>query len=97
MADQYEIRYTHEAVEDIRPLRAFDQRRVLDGISRHVSFEPTRVSRARIKRMTQPFWSQYRLRVDDFRVYYDVDEAQRVIQVLRVLFKSTGQTPTESP
>ena len=47
--------------------------------------------------MTQPFWSQYRLRVNDFRVYYDVDEAQRVVQILRVLLKGRGQTPTEKP
>ena len=96
MADQYEIRYTNEAVEDIRPLRAFDQRRILDAIARHLSFEPTRVSAARIKRMTQPFWSEYRLRIDDSRVYYDVDEANRIVQVLRILFKGTGRTPRES-
>jgi len=94
--DRFEIRYTHEAVEDIRPLRAFDQRRVLDAIALHLSNEPTRLSKSRIKRMSQPFWSEYRLRVDDFRVYYDVDETQHVVQVLRVLFKGTGATPTES-
>jgi mRNA-degrading endonuclease RelE of RelBE toxin-antitoxin system len=97
MADKYDIQYTHEAAEDIRPLRAFDQRRVLDGVSQSLSFEPSRVSRSRIKRMTQPFWSQYRLRIDDFRAYYDVDEPRRVVQVLRVLFKGSGQTPKEMP
>jgi len=97
MAAQYEIRYMREAIEDIRSLRAFDQRRVLDGVAQHLSSEPTRLSRSRIKRMTQPFWSQYRLRIDEFRVYYDVDEAHGVVDVLRVLDKGSGSTPTVSP
>jgi mRNA-degrading endonuclease RelE of RelBE toxin-antitoxin system len=46
--------------------------------------------------MAQPFWSQYRLRVDEFRVYYDVDDDHRVVNVLRVLMKTTDQTPGET-
>jgi len=55
------------------------------------------VSKSRIKAMLQPFWSQYRLRVDEFRVYYDVDEDHLIVNVLRVLMKTTDQTPEESP
>jgi mRNA-degrading endonuclease RelE of RelBE toxin-antitoxin system len=47
--------------------------------------------------MSQPFWSQYRLRVNAFRVYYDVDEEACVVSVLRVLEKGTGQTPGKTP
>ena len=28
----------------------------------------------RIKRMIKPFWSDYRLRVEEFRIYYDVEK-----------------------
>ena len=49
--------------------------------------------RSRIKAMRQPFWSQYRLRIDDFRVYYDVSETPRAVSVLRVLEKTTQGTP----
>ena len=45
--------------------------------------------------MTQPFWSEYRLRVSDFRVYYDVDETRHVVHVLRILFKGAGTTPKD--
>jgi mRNA-degrading endonuclease RelE of RelBE toxin-antitoxin system len=96
VADRYEIRYTDEAVGDIRSLRAFDQQRTLDGIDRHLSFEPARTSRSRIKRMNQPFWSQFRLRVEDFRVYYDIDETNRSVAILRVL-KKTSQPTLENP
>jgi mRNA interferase RelE/StbE len=97
MSESYEIRYAASAVADVRTLRAFDQRKVLEGIERHLTFQPKLTSKSRIKRMVQPFWSQSRLRLDDFRVYYDVDEGSRRVHVLRVLRKTTGPTPEESP
>lgn len=97
MADSYDIRYAPEAADDIRGLRAFDRKTILDLIEQHLRFEPARTSRSRVKRMLQPFWSQYRLRCGDFRVYYDVDESGRAVMVLRVLYKGGGQTPEENP
>ncbi len=91
----YEIRYAQQAVEDVRALRAFDQRRVLDGAATFLTHEPRRVSRSRVKAMVQPFWSQYRLRIDEFRVYYDVDDAPPRVNVLRILAKTTGATSRE--
>ena len=69
MAEVYTIRWTEEAAADVAALRKFDQRRVMNAVQVHLSHEPARVSRSRIKLMEQAFWSQYRLRVDDFRVY----------------------------
>jgi mRNA-degrading endonuclease RelE of RelBE toxin-antitoxin system len=93
----YEIRYANEAVDDIRGMRKFDQRKVLEGIEIHLTHQPRFVSKSRIKAMSQPFWSQYRLRVDEFRVYYDVNDKDRIVNVLRVLMKTTDQTPEEMP
>jgi len=78
-------------------MRKFDQRKVLEGIEIHPTHQPRFVSKSRIKAMLQPFWSQYRLRIDEFRVCYDVDENHRIVSVLRVLMKSTDQTPEETP
>ena len=78
-------------------MRKFDQRKVLEGIEVHLAQQPRFVSKSRIKAMTQPFWSQFRLRIDEFRVYYDVREEDRTVNVLRVLAKGTGQTPGEMP
>jgi mRNA interferase RelE/StbE len=97
MAYRYEIRYADTAVEDIRGLRAFERAKIVDGIELHLTHQPTLVSKSRIKAMTQPFWSQYRLRIDDVRVYYDVSENDRLVNVLRVLKKTTEQTPEKSP
>jgi mRNA interferase RelE/StbE len=96
-SEPYEIRYASEAVADLRGMRTFDQRNVLNGIELHLLHQPKTVSKSRIKLMLQPFWSQYRLRVGDFRIYYDVNDDERVVNVLRVLVKTTDQTPEKSP
>jgi mRNA interferase RelE/StbE len=95
MSEPFDIRYAALAAADVRALRAFDQRKVLDAIEEHLTYEPKRTSKSRIKAMEQPFWSQFRLRVDDCRVYYDVDGENRVVHVLRVLKKGTEPTPQD--
>jgi mRNA interferase RelE/StbE len=97
MSEPYRLQYAALAADDIRALRAFDQCKVLDGIEEHLSDHPQQTSKSRIKAMGQPFWSQYRLRIDDFRVYYDIDENDHVVNVLRVLKKGTEPTRQTSP
>jgi mRNA interferase RelE/StbE len=96
MSEPYEIQYAQEAAADLKALRAYDARIVMDGIETHLRFEPRKESKSRIKAMVQPFWSQYRLRVEDFRMYYDVSDEPRTVYVLRVLEKTTRATPEES-
>ena len=79
----YEIRYSNEAVEQLKKLRVFDRTAILDQIGQMLTVDPTVVSKSRIKRLHEPAPSQYRLRVDEFRVFYDVEEeAVLIIQVL---------------
>jgi mRNA-degrading endonuclease RelE of RelBE toxin-antitoxin system len=85
-----------EAAQDIREMRKYDQRKVLDAIEIHLTHQSMFLSKGRIEAMSQPFWSQYPLRVDEFRVYYDVNDEKRVVNVLRVLMKTTDQTPEET-
>lgn len=47
--------------------------------------------------MEQPFWCGFRLRVGDYRVYYDIDEEARTVTVVRVLRKGGAATPQEKP
>jgi mRNA-degrading endonuclease RelE of RelBE toxin-antitoxin system len=44
---------------------------------------PTVVTKARVKRLREPAPTQFRLRVGDFRVFYNVEEAAvLVVQIL---------------
>src|SRR5882672_548068 len=97
MSIPYRMNYVPLVVRDMEAMRAFDRATVVNAIQRHLSHEPSRVSKSSIKKMKQPFWSQFRLRVDEFRAYYDVEEAERHVIVLRVTRKGTGTTPEESP
>ena len=73
------------AAEQIRRLRRVDAVAVLDAIEAHLRYEPDRVSRSRIKRLRARTTATYRLRVGNFRVFYDVVEAEVV--VIAVLHK----------
>jgi mRNA interferase RelE/StbE len=79
----YEIRYSNESVEQLKKLRVFDRTAVFDKIEEILSVNPTVVSKSRIKRLREPAPSQYRLRVGEFRIFYDVEEeAVLIIQIL---------------
>ncbi len=79
----YDIRYSDEAIEQLKGLRAFDRTAILDQIEQVLGVNPTTESKARIKRLHEPAPTQYRLRVGEFRVFYDVDgQAVLIIQVL---------------
>jgi mRNA interferase RelE/StbE len=79
----YEVFYSDEAVERLKNLRAFDRAAILDEIESVLLVNPTQESKARVKFLRQPAPTQYRLRVGEFRVFYDVlDQSVQVIQIL---------------
>lgn len=57
-----------------------------DAIELHLRHEPTKVSKSRIKRLRGLDRPQYRLRVDEVRVFYDVQE--KTVQVLAIVTKA---------
>lgn len=84
---RYEIILAPETVEDLQCLKANVRAQVQDAIERHLRHQPTKASRARIKRLQGLSRPQYRLRVgDDIRVFYDVTE--NAVEVLAIVPKS---------
>ena len=84
----FRIELVDDAKAALGRLRAIDRAKVLDRIERHLTDEPTAQSRSRIKRLRAGTYPPYRLRVDDMRVYYDVDEASQLVVVLGIVPKS---------
>lgn len=73
---------------------------VKDTIERHLRHEPRKVSKSRIKRLRGLSQPQYRLRVGDIRVFYDVTET--AVEVLAIITKAQaeawlGEKGTPSP
>ena len=82
----YEIIISPEAGEDIHRLAACDRARVRDALEIHLRHEPTKVSKSRIKRLRGMIRPQFRLRVDELRIFYDVTGEQ--IDIIAVVPKS---------
>jgi mRNA interferase RelE/StbE len=75
-----------EAVEDLKRLKAAARTAVKVALETHLRHEPQKTSRSRIKRLRGLSRPQYRLRVEDIRVFYDVEDG--VVQVLAIVPKS---------
>lgn len=86
---RYEVILAPEAVEDLEALRAFDRAAVKDAMGMHLRHEPTKTSRSRIKKLRGMIRPQYRLLVDEHRVFYDVTDAG--VEVLAVVPKSKAR------
>lgn len=81
----YEIELNEDSKRDIQTLRSFERRKVLDAIERHLRHEPARESQSRIKRLRELARPQYRLRVDDIRIFYDITD--EVVEIIAVIAK----------
>lgn len=75
-----------EAVQDVKSLNAYDRTKVRDLIELHLRHTPRKVSKSRIKKLRGIRHPQYRLRIDDYRVFYDVEAG--TVQVLAIIPKS---------
>lgn len=83
---RFEVVLAPEAVEDLRRLKAAVRSKVRDAIEAYLRHQPTKTSRSRIKRLRGLTHPQYRLRVDEFRVFYDVSDD--VVEILAIVPKS---------
>ena len=82
----YEIEFTPEAVEDLKALRKFEQEEVVDGIESQLRHEPTVETRNR-KKLRPNNVAAWELRMGRFRVFYNVDQAVRIVSIEAVGFK----------
>jgi mRNA-degrading endonuclease RelE of RelBE toxin-antitoxin system len=82
---RFEILLAPQAVEDLKRLRARIRSEVREALESHLRHQPQKQSRSRIKRLRGITRPQYRLRVGEVRVFYDVSEAS--VEVLAILEK----------
>lgn len=87
---KYAIIFSPEAVADIKALKAHIRAAVRDTIEKHLRFEPTKESKSRIKKLRGKSHPQYRLRVDEIRVFYDIHENR--VEILAIVEKSQAAT-----
>ena len=78
-----------EAIRDFQKLRSGIRSEVRDAIERHLRHRPMETSKARVKRLRGVSRPQFRLRVGDVRVFYDVEEAE--VHILAIVEKEEAE------
>lgn len=86
----FDIVLAPEAVEDFRRLAANARATVRNALETHLRHEPGKTSRSRIKRSRGLLRPQYRLRIGEIRVFYDVSGT--TVEILAIVAKSEAQS-----
>jgi mRNA-degrading endonuclease RelE of RelBE toxin-antitoxin system len=82
----FDILLAPEAVDDLRRFTANVRATVRAAIETHLRHEPAKISRTRIKRLRGLERPQYRLRIGEVRVFYDIRE--ETVEILAIISKS---------
>lgn len=83
---KYEIEFGEEAQEDLSRYRPYERVAILDLIEKHLRYEPTLESKSRIKALHGMRRPQYRLRINDIRVFYDIKN--NTVEIIAVVDKT---------
>ena len=86
---RYAIVLAPGAARELRALPAYLRAQLRDAIERHSRHQPTLVSKSRIKHLRGLSRPQYRLRVGEVRVFYDVTTT--TVEVLAIVSKTEAE------
>src|ERR1700730_10110254 len=96
----YEIGYAENVTDDFKSLRPAQRKVILDRIEVQLTDQRTRQTRTRkiLVRLAPP-WEHvepvWELRIGEFRVFYDVDEAAAVVTIRAIRHKPPHKTTEE--
>jgi mRNA interferase RelE/StbE len=85
----FEIVLAPEAVGDMKALSANVRSTVRAAIEQHLRHQPKMISQSRIKRLRGVSNPQFRLRVGDVRVFYDVNDS--TVEILAIVSKTEAE------
>ena len=86
---RFEIRMAQSAERQLLALSAYNRATIRAALEIHLRHEPAKVSKSRIKRMRGLMRPQYRLRVDEFRVFYDIVDQE--VQIIAIVTKADAE------
>jgi mRNA-degrading endonuclease RelE of RelBE toxin-antitoxin system len=87
---RYCIALSRVSLSHLQALSAREQRLIRDALIEQLSYEPTVQTRNR-KQMHPNSLAVWELRVGDFRVYYDIDEGELVVNIRAIGIKRGNQ------
>ena len=80
MRGMFEIRFTPEAIDDLRTYSTPERKRIMEGIDACLRHEPRRETRNN-KALRPNRLAERELRVNRFRVFYDIDEGAAWVKI----------------
>jgi len=96
----FRILFSADVEKDLRKISRYYRNRILDEIEKQLQNEPTVPTRNRklLINLVPPWESVsviWELRMDDYRIFYDVDEAKKELYIRAVRKKPRGKTTKE--
>lgn len=82
----FQIKFTKNAIGDLRWFKKVERKRIMAELESQLTYEPAVETRNR-KRLRPNKLAEWELRVDRFRVFFDVDHDMRLIKVVAVGYK----------
>lgn len=79
----YQIRWSPDALDHLRLLRAHERAIVFDGVQRDLTDRPTEAARNRKLLRENPL-ATWELRLGQLRVFYDVNDRDVAVEVLAI-------------
>ena len=84
----FRVQFTPDAANQLRGLRAADRAKIAEQCLRILGVNPCLEGRTRVKRLRGDVFPSYRLRVGEYRIFYDVEEASRTVLIYGIVTKA---------
>jgi mRNA-degrading endonuclease RelE of RelBE toxin-antitoxin system len=82
----FQIKFTPDALEDLQFFRAYEQRQIIQSIETQLPYQPTQQTRNR-KQLRPNDLAEWELRIDNIRVFYDVDIELSLVKIEAIGYK----------
>jgi addiction module RelE/StbE family toxin len=86
----FELEFTESAIDDLRYLKKAEQNLILDNVEEQLPQEPLTVTKNR-KPLRPNDISTWELRIDKYRVFYDVNIEDNLVIIKAVGWKEHNQ------
>lgn len=82
----FQIEFTLEALSDLQLFRTYEQRQIIEAIETQLSYQATQPTRNR-KQLRPNNLAEWELRIDNIRMFYDVDTERSLVKILAIGYK----------
>ena len=86
----FTVVFTPETLEDMHQFSPHERRQIINEIEQQLRYQPSQPTRNR-KRLRPNALAEWELRIETFRVFYDLDEESQEVKIEAVGYKKGNQ------